>query len=207
MKETTTYWDALARRWDTMLGDARSFPNHEEAFRRFHWFLKRKIKIGNRTKSYRLLDLGCGTGEASWPLWKRVASVTFCDRSQAMLKVLRNKYEKGTFVLGDAANPPFLDEEFDVILSRGALISQLAPEEIPGFLCGIWRILRPHGLILFDFVSNLETWPGESGIYRQAWKRHEMEALLAERLPSATVEAWDGTDSQSVGRVLLRKGL
>lgn len=205
MQESTHYWNTLAPRWDTMLGDARTFPNHEEASRRFHWFMKRKVKIGNRTKTYRLLDLGCGTGEASWPLWKRVASVTFFDQSPTMLKVLRNKYEKGIFVSGDASRPPFIDEEFDVILSRGSIISQLPLERIPAFLSETWRILRPNGLLLFDFVSNMSSWTGESHIYHHQWTHKEMEALLLTHLPGATIEAWDGADLQATGRVLIRK--
>lgn len=199
------HWNSLAPLWDAMLSDARSLPNHEEAFRRFHWFLKRKLKIGNRTKTYRLLDLGCGTGEASWPLWKRVASVTFFDLSPQMLKIVRNKYEKGIFVRGDASSPPFLDEEFDVILSRGAIISQLPDGHLRDFLAGTWRILRPHGACLFDFISNREAWPGDPEVYHHAWKRAEMEALIRLHLPDATIEAWDGTDYQAVSRVLIRK--
>lgn len=205
MSETLHYWNTLASKWDTLLKDARTFPNHEEAARRFHWFLKRKVKIGNRTKTYRLLDLGCGTGEASWPLWKRVASVTFFDSSPFMLKIVRNKYEKGIFVSGNAASPPFLDEEFDVILSRGSLISQLPKEDLPPFLKETWRILRPHGLLLFDFISNEDVWPGERAIYHHSWTRDEMANLIEKHVPGATIEAWDGTNLQAVSRILLKK--
>lgn len=205
MSESTTYWNTLAERWDTMLGDAREFPNHEEASRRFHWFMKRQVKIGNRTKTYRLLDVGCGTGEAGWPLWKRVASVTFLDKSPAMLRELRNKYEKGIFVCGDATAPPFLDEEFDVVISRGSVISQIPEESLPDFLTETWRIMRPHGLFLFDFVSNRTAWPGKDSVFLHSWSRAEMESLIRTHLPNVIIEAWDGTDRQSVGRVLLRK--
>ena len=74
MDPSQSFWEETAPKWDAFLTDATAFVNHQEASRRFHWFLKRALKIGNRTKSYRLLDLACGTGEASWPLWKRVAS-------------------------------------------------------------------------------------------------------------------------------------
>jgi hypothetical protein len=50
------FWDQVADRWDALLTDGRSFPNYEEAFRRFHWFMKRVLRVGNRSKSYRLLD-------------------------------------------------------------------------------------------------------------------------------------------------------
>lgn len=205
MQDITAYWNALAPYWDGMLADARSFPNHGEASRRFHWFLKRKVKIGNRTKTYRLLDLGCGTGEASWPLWKRVASVTFFDSAPAMLRAARNKYEKGIFVQGNASTPPFLNEEFDVIVSRGALISQIPREDIAAFLTETWRILRPHGLLLFDFIAQRDDWPGDSDVFGNVWTRDGMESLIRAHLPRAIIEAWDGAESQATGRVLIRK--
>lgn len=205
MPTLQAHWNRLAPQWDTTLTDASSFPNHEESFRRFHWFLKRALKIGNRTKSYRLLDLGCGTGEASWPLWKRVASVTFFDISPIMLRHVRNKYDKGIFVCGDAAHPPFIDAEFDVIVSRGAVISQVSPENIPSFLTETWRILKPHGFILFDFICNDASWPGRQDIYKSSWTRQQMEALIREYLPAAQIIAWDGTETQSMNRVLIKK--
>ncbi len=199
------FWEEVAPRWDAHLADGGAFVNHQESFRRFHWFLKRALKIGNRTKSYRLLDLGCGTGEASWPLWKRVASVTFCDRSPAMLRLARNKHPKGIFVRGDVAAPPFLDAEFDVIVSRGALLSQIDPESVPQALDHLWRVLRPQGFLLFDFLTDPALWPCPKPVYRSGWRRAAMEQLLKTRLPGATILAYDGTEAHAVNRILLRK--
>ncbi len=204
MIPTKGSWDTIAPRWDAILADGDSWPNHEEAFRRFHWFLKRKVKIGNRTQTFRLLDLACGTGEASWPLWKRVSSVTFLDSSPAMLRMARNKWDKGVFVRGDAADPPFLDMEFDVIVSRGALLSQLDPVLIPSFFRHANRILRLQGQFVFDFVCNPAGWPcGE--LFVSAWSRPQMEALLRQHLPTFKVVAYDGTPRHVVNRILLRK--
>ena len=198
------HWDGIAPRWDSLLADGSSWPNHEEAFRRFHWFLKRRLKIGNRTASFRLLDLGCGTGEASWPLWKRVSSVTFMDRSPAMLRLARNKWDKGIFVRGDAADPPFLDMEFDVIVSRGMLLSQLDPALIPNFFRQIGRILRPQGQFIFDFVCNRNIIP-INDLFLNAWNKPRMELLLLEHFPSASILAYDGTPKHGVNRILIRK--
>lgn len=199
------YWDDVASRWDTLLTDAASYMNHQESFRRFHWFLKRALKIGNRTKSYRLLDLGCGTGEASWPLWKRVASVTFLDRSPCMLRAARNKYPKGIFVRGDAVALPFLDAEFDVVISRGAVFSQLEPGLAASSLAHVWRILRSQGYFFFDFVTNPTLLPAPEGLYRAGWRREEAEALIRRCLPGASILAYDGTDAHAMNRMLVRK--
>jgi len=205
MDPSQSFWDATAPKWDALLTDANAFVNHQETFRRFHWFLKRALKIGNRTKSYRLLDLACGTGEASWPLWKRVASVTFLDRSPAMLRLARNKYPKGIFVRGDAASLPFLDAEFDVIVMRGSLLSQLDRDLVPQALDHLWRVLRPQGYVLFDFLTDPSVWPCPAPVYRSGWRRPEMEALLRARLPGAAILAYDGTDAHAVNRILIRK--
>lgn len=206
MDPSLAFWDGIAPRWDALLTDAGAFPNHQEASRRFHWFLKRALKIGNRTKSYRLLDLACGTGEASWPLWKRVASVTFMDRSPIMLRLARNKYPKGIFVRGDLAALPFLDAEFDVVVSRGAAISQIDRDLVPPALEHLWRVLRPQGHVLFDFLTDASAWPTPSNLARAAWRRPEMEAMLKARLPGCVIAAYDGTDAHAVNRVLIRKG-
>lgn len=204
--DPSSYWDTLAPRWDALLTDGSAYVNHQETFRRFHWFLKRALKIGNRTKSYRLLDLACGTGEASWPLWKRVASVTFMDRSPTMLRTARNKYPKGLFVRGDVSALPFLDAEFDVVVSRGAALSQLADDRVSCALEHVWRTLRPQGYFLFDFVTDVSLWPAPEGVFLQAWKRPDAEALIKAHLPGATILAYDGTDAHAVNRVLVRKG-
>jgi len=210
------YWDAIAPKWDAMLADSNSFANHEESFRRFHWFMKRAVKIGHRTRSFRLLDLGCGTGEASWPLWKLVASVTFFDRSPAMLRLARNKCRKGVFVRGEAAALPFLDAEFDVIVSRGALLSLLPTEALPHFFQHLWRVMRPGAQMLFDFVTNRASFSAvldgqfESGrevtpVVSGAWTKAEMLELLRIHLPAAQIAAYDGTDRHAMNRILIKK--
>ncbi len=206
MDPSHSYWEKAAPSWDALLTDAGAFVNHQEASRRFHWFLKRALKIGNRTKSYRLLDLACGTGEASWPLWKRVASVTFMDRSPAMLRLARNKHPKGIFVRGDAERMPFLDAEFDVIVSRGALLSQIDPDLVPKALAHVWRTLRPQGFVLFDFLTEPAAWPGAPPVFRSGWSRPAMESLIRACLPGAAILAYDGTDAHAVNRILIRKG-
>jgi ubiquinone/menaquinone biosynthesis C-methylase UbiE len=218
--DSTHYWDGLATKWDAILADGSTQPNTQESFRRFHWFMTRQLTPGNRTASFRLLDLGAGTGEASWPLWKRVSSVTFMDRSPAMLRLARNKFSKGIFVRGEAERLPFLDAEFDIIVSRGGLISTLDEASIPLFLDGVWRVLRARGTFLFDFVCNEPAWLGPSGTrslggpgpsngiqspYRHWWNRTRMLQLLGTHLPGATIVAYDGKDAHALNRIIIRK--
>jgi len=125
-----------------------------------------------------------------------------------MLRLARNKYPKGIFVRGDAANPAFLDGEFDVIVSRGCLASLMPFDDAVSMLTGAYRAMRPGGKFLFDFVANRERWDeyAPEGLKaRIAWTRAEMEALIHDRLPSAAILAYDGNPQHSVNRILIQK--
>lgn len=196
------YFEEEAEGWDAKLANPQSYLNEEEAMRRFHWFLKRTVKIGNRTKTYRLMDMGCGTGEASWLMWNRVASVTFFDRSSVMLKAVRNKYDKGIFVKGDARLSPFLSEEFDVIISRGCLMSlQDSREEALQILAEAYRTMRPHGTMIFDWCGPVNGW--DKKIYRTRFMQEEMKKMAT--VAGFTVKAVDGSDHQQVMRMTVTK--
>lgn len=196
-------FDALAPKWDAMLCDPDAFVNYHEQARRFHWFMKRALKFGNRSRSFRLLDLGCGTGEAGWPLWRKVASVTFFDRSAEMLRLARNKYPKGVFVRGDARALPFLDNEFDVIVSRGSVLSMLKDDnEVKATLEGIQRIARPDAHVLLDFRTARD-WPGAPDAPVR-FTRGDFERTLREAVPTASIIAYDGTEAHAVNRILFR---
>jgi ubiquinone/menaquinone biosynthesis C-methylase UbiE len=75
-----------------------------------------RINLGD-VRGRRLLDVGCGTGYfTSW-----FNQIGFCvvgiDSSEAMLQVAREKYGEGIeFMFGDAAQLPFGDRSFDVVV-------------------------------------------------------------------------------------------
>ena len=68
------------------------------------------------------LDIGCGTGEMSLLLAQLGHSVTGIDLSENMLCVADEKARKKglniKFLKGDAEDPPFESNEFDVIVAR-----------------------------------------------------------------------------------------
>lgn len=105
----------------------------------------------------RVLDVGCGTGTleqrlaAAQPDWK----LTGADLSQAMLAQARQKHYDApdvTFVQASAADLPFPDAHFDLVVSASALHYFPAPETA---LREIRRVLRPHGtLVLLDWCRD-----------------------------------------------------
>ncbi len=101
-----------------------------------------------------VLDVGCGTGNQLLPAlsrWKG-ARITGLDASRGMLRLaesavagqpeaVRGRVE---FTLADAADMPFDDESFDIVMS--SFVVQLVPDR-PAVLREMHRVLRRGGLL------------------------------------------------------------
>ena len=102
------------------------------------------------------LDVAAGTGHAARSLAPRVRAAVAIDLTPAMLAAGRRAAgESGVrnivFQLGDAAALPFLDESFDVVVSRFALHHVENPRAV---IAEMARCVRPGGRIaLADMVS------------------------------------------------------
>ena len=99
----------------------------------------------------RVLDLGCGTGNAAILASQTGATVTGVDPSSRLLRVARERTEAGgadiDFRSGDAASIPLPDASVDVILSVFAVI--FAPD--PGAAAAeMSRVLSPGGRIVLS---------------------------------------------------------
>lgn len=97
----------------------------------------------------RVLDLGCGSGNAALLAAERTGEVTGVDPAPRLLEIARAQAEregkKVTFLPGEAASLPVGDGAVDVILSVFALI--FAPD--PGAAAvEMSRVLAPRGRIV-----------------------------------------------------------
>jgi ubiquinone/menaquinone biosynthesis C-methylase UbiE len=103
-----------------------------------------------------LLDVAAGTGHAARELAGRVRAAVAVDVTPAMLAAgARAAREAGienvVFQLGDATRLPFVEESFDVVVSRFALHHM--PDPTPA-LAEMARCLRPCGRLgIADMVS------------------------------------------------------
>lgn len=99
----------------------------------------------------RVLDLGCGTGNAALLAAEHSGEVTGVDPASRLLEIARaqatREGKKVTFVHGEAASLPMDDSSVDVILSVFALIFAPDPDAAAAEMS---RILAPGGRIVLS---------------------------------------------------------
>jgi SAM-dependent methyltransferase len=93
----------------------------------------------------RVLDLGCGTGNAAIAAARRGASVTGVDPAERLLGVARERAAAegldATFLAGEAARLPLADGSVDAVVSVFAIIFAPDPEAAVAELA---RVAGPH---------------------------------------------------------------
>ena len=109
------------------------------------------------TPGMRILDVGCGCGNQTFDLAARLdagSSVTGIDLSEPMLALARDLKDAHAnalgadveFLLGDASEPPFPDEQFDAIYSRFGVMFFADPTEA---FNSLKATLKPGGQLAF----------------------------------------------------------
>lgn len=99
----------------------------------------------------RVLDVACGSGNVALTAWRRGVEVTGSDLVPRMLDLAR---ENATIMdaddidwrRGDAADLPFADDSFDVVLSCFGHIAAFAPDAAGRELV---RVAKPDGRIAY----------------------------------------------------------
>jgi len=107
----------------------------------------------------RVLDVACGTGNASLAADAAGARATGLDTSRRLLEVARERCPGAEFVLGDATELPFADGQFDAAVSIFGVIFAQPPERA---VAEIARVVRPGGQIA------ITTWPPRGPIFAGA---------------------------------------
>lgn len=97
----------------------------------------------------RILDVGCGTGAMGLLLSEMGYDVIGIDLSEKMMEVGQKKNEKRRlsmiFIKGDAENPPFEDNYFDVVINRHLLWTLPHPD----IALASWkRTVKPNGQVI-----------------------------------------------------------
>ncbi|SKB12303.1 putative enzyme [Planktothrix sp. PCC 11201] len=114
------------------------------------------------TPETKILDLCCGSGQATSVLVEYSQNVTGLDASPLSLKRAQNNVPQAQYVEGFAENMPFTDHSFDLVHTSAAL-HEMNPEQLQQILNEVYRVLKPGGIFtLVDFHSptNPIFWPG-----------------------------------------------
>ena len=100
----------------------------------------------------KVLDVGCGTGQAFDALLRRGWVVSGCDLSQEMLRQADEKFGPLVSVLhADARDLPEYTHRFDLILLLNDVVNYLVDDgDLERCFDGVAKNLKPGGLICFD---------------------------------------------------------
>jgi ubiquinone/menaquinone biosynthesis C-methylase UbiE len=126
----------------------------------------RQLALQNLTleSDSQILDLCCGSGQATEFLLKFSQNVTGLDASPLSLRRARHNVPNATYVEAFAEDMPFTDNLFDVVHTSAAL-HEMQPEQLRKIIQEVYRVLKPGGVFtLVDFhpPTNPIFWTGLS---------------------------------------------
>ncbi|WP_071191875.1 class I SAM-dependent methyltransferase [Trichormus sp. NMC-1] len=136
-----------------------------------------------------ILDLCCGSGQATQFLVNSSQNVTGLDASPLSLQRACKNVPNATYVEAFAEDMPFADNLFDVVHTSAAL-HEMHPEQLRKIIQQVYRVLKPGGVFtLVDFhpPTNPIFWPGLSVFFwlfetETAWEllKTDLPGLLRE---------------------------
>jgi malonyl-CoA O-methyltransferase len=146
----------------------------------------------HRITPQRIVDLGCGTGQASASLKSRFrkAEVIGLDSSHAMLAQLRRRsgvFRRLRAVCADMSALPLADQSSELLFSNLAL--QWCPDPVSLFT-EFRRVLTPGGMLLFSSFG-----PGSLRELKTAWAEAD-----------GTVQTMEFVDILQLGDALMAAG-
>ena len=130
----------------------------------------------------RVLDVACGTGVLAREAMRRVGTageVVGLDRNEWMFDVARRMAPDITWVVGVAENLPFVDQEFDAVVSQFGLMFF---DDKTAALAEMWRVLQPGGRLAVAVWDSADRTPGYAAmiaLLERLFGQAEADALRA----------------------------
>jgi ubiquinone/menaquinone biosynthesis C-methylase UbiE len=153
---------------------------------RFRQLALQGLTINPETK---ILDLCCGSGQATQFLVKSSQNVTGLDASPLSLKRAKQNVPSASYVEAFAENMPFTDCEFDLVHTSVAL-HEMESEQLRNIITEVYRVLKPGGvftLVDFHAPTNPIFWPGVS-LFLLLFETETAWQLLKTDLPGLLAE-------------------
>ncbi|WP_138499975.1 class I SAM-dependent methyltransferase [Nostoc sp. PA-18-2419] len=128
---------------------------------RFRQLALQRLTIDSDTQ---ILDLCCGSGQATQFLVKLSQNVIGLDASPFSLQRARQNVPLASYVEAFAEEMPFADNLFDVVHTSVAL-HEMQPQQLRKIIYEVYRVLKPGGvftLVDFHTPTNPIFWLGVS---------------------------------------------
>jgi SAM-dependent methyltransferase len=154
---------ANRRSWD---------PSWEKVFRSQEWgkyppeelvrFIARTFSRCPDRRAIRILDLGCGTGAATWYLAREGFSAFGIDGSKTAIELARARFKtehlKADFSVGDFVRLDYPNAFFDCVIDIAAIQHNRMPAAAR-IVSEIRRILKPGGRLFSMLISRRSQFP------------------------------------------------
>lgn len=122
--------------------------------------------IGN-ISTWKIMDVGCGTGEDAIFLSSYAKQVYGLDVSSLAIEIAKKKsLKKGVgamFVTGSVFSTPFDNDYFDLITDRGCL-HNIGLEDWPKYETEVYRVMRIGGILFLRGARRIKAY-GENFIF------------------------------------------
>ncbi|KKT28986.1 hypothetical protein A3G55_00460 [Candidatus Giovannonibacteria bacterium RIFCSPLOWO2_12_FULL_44_25] len=119
-------------------------------------FVARNYYAAPDRSKIKILDLGCGTGAATWYMAREGFSVVGIDGSKTAIKIARRRFKaeklKADFKIGDIVKLDWPDNYFDSVTDIASIQSN-SYQNIKKIMGEVYRVLKPGGKFFGTMIA------------------------------------------------------